>query len=160
MKDRVGSKIQAIRKRRKLTQPQLADRIGRSVDALSNLERGVSLRGKDTKPETQLRKALWKSGLRYRKVSKLLGRPDIVFSGKRLAVFVDGCFWHGCPEHGSVPESNSEFWNRKITRNVDRDAEVNAALVDLGWKVIRVWEHEIKTELQSVVERILLEHHK
>lgn len=71
------------------------------------------VRGKDTKPELLLRRALWKKGLRYRLFNKLPGRPDILFIRKRVAIFVDGCFWHGCPEHGTQPRSNADFWKKK-----------------------------------------------
>jgi len=72
-----------------------------------------------------------------------LGRPDFVFPARRLAVFVDGCFWHGCPRHGTMPKGNRSFWRAKITRNRERDREVGAELRRLGWKVLRVWEHEL-----------------
>ncbi|MET0084739.1 MAG: very short patch repair endonuclease [Sedimenticola sp.] len=112
------------------------------------------IKGKDTKPELLLRKALWKKGLRYRIHYKLPGRPDIAFVGKRLAIFVDGCFWHGCPEHGVSPKSRSEFWKKKLERNRERDKEVNEALAEDGWLVMRFWEHEIMDDLPSVVRKI------
>jgi DNA mismatch endonuclease, patch repair protein len=102
----------------------------------------------DTKPELALRSALHARGLRFRK--DLLVRAsngtrvkaDIVFTRRRLAVFVDGCFWHGCPEHGHTPKANSHYWAPKLKRNRDRDARVTAALDADGWKVLRIWEHE------------------
>jgi DNA mismatch endonuclease (patch repair protein) len=74
---------------------------------------------------------------------KLFGKPDFVFRALRLAVFVDGCFWHGCPKHGTRPANNARFWREKIARNQARDAEVNRALRKKGWRVLRVWEHEL-----------------
>lgn len=79
----------------------------------------------------------------WRRQRPLPGRPDFVFPAKRLAVFVDGCFWHGCPRHGTMPKENRRFWQAKITRNRERDREVGAELRRLGWKVLRVWEHEL-----------------
>ena len=113
-----------------------------------------SVRGTNTKPELLLRKALWHKGLRYRLNSALPGKPDIVLSRYKVAIFVDGCFWHSCPEHGSLPESNTSFWKKKIARNVERDHEVNALLEQNGWRIIRIWEHEIKQSIEKVVERV------
>ena len=103
--------------------------------------------GKDTGPEVALRSALHRAGLRFRKdvrmvVEGVRVRPDIVFGPAQLAVFVDGCFWHGCPEHGEMPASNRRFWEAKIGGNRDRDERQTAALENAGWTVLRVWEHE------------------
>jgi DNA mismatch endonuclease (patch repair protein) len=105
-------------------------------------------RKRDTQPETALRLALYRQGLRYRKdypIRPDSGRPiraDIVFPRRRVAVFVDGCFWHGCPRHGTQPRSNTRYWTLKLARNVERDREVDTRLRDGGWTVVRVWEHE------------------
>lgn len=79
----------------------------------------------------------------WRRQRPLPGRPDFVFPARRIAVFVDGCFWHGCPRHGTMPKENRRFWRAKITRNRERDREVGVELRRLGWKVLRVWEHEL-----------------
>lgn len=79
----------------------------------------------------------------WRRGSVLPGKPDFVFPRKRLAVFVDGCFWHGCPRHGSRPRTNALFWARKIARNRQRDRDVNQELRLRGWQVVRIWEHEL-----------------
>lgn len=113
-----------------------------------------SVRGTNTKPELLLRNALWHKGLRYRLNSALPGKPDIVLTRYKIVIFVDGCFWHCCPVHGSLPETNTTFWKSKIARNVERDNEVNVLLEQNGWRVIRVWEHEIKQSLEKVMERI------
>lgn len=104
-----------------------------------------------------LRNALWAAGLRYRLKAKtrLPGSPDIVFLGSKVAVFVDGCFWHGCPLHGTYSKTHPEFWAAKIARNRGRDAEVDAGLSDMGWKVVRVWEHEIRDGLSKCVAGIV-----
>lgn len=113
-----------------------------------------SIRGKDTKPEMRLRRALHAEGLRYRVHGKLPGRPDIVFASARLAVFLDGCWWHGCPQHFRMPESNTDFWRAKFDRNMERDRQVTAKLRAAGWSVIRVWEHEVNGDLAAVVRRV------
>lgn len=111
----------------------------------------------NTKPELALRSALHGLGYRFRKdlrleVPGLKVRPDIVFTRLRVAVFVDGCFWHACPEHGRPPTRNEWYWSPKLQRNVERDAEVTEGLESAGWHVIRVWEHVPLTEAVSVVE--------
>jgi DNA mismatch endonuclease, patch repair protein len=113
------------------------------------------IRGKNPKPELALRTALWSLGLRYRLHTPLPGRPDIVFSRSRLAVFVDGCFWHGCPDHSVKPKTNSAFWRIKLEKNIARDLETSASLKAAGWKVVRIWEHEIRQDIPKAVERVL-----
>lgn len=80
----------------------------------------------------------------WRRNSELIGKPDFIFPKLKLAVFVDGCFWHGCSKHATWPKNNAEFWRKKITRNMERDREVNRALKKRGWRVFRIWEHELK----------------
>ena len=93
-----------------------------------------------------LRRVLWHAGLRYRVQYKVPGLPrrkvDIAFPTQKVAIQVDGCFWHGCPEHGSVPGRNSEWWQWKIARNQARDCDTDEQLAALGWTVIHIWEHE------------------
>jgi len=100
----------------------------------------------DTAPELALRRALHARGLRYRVQLHVPGnrrrRIDVAFTRARVAVFVDGCFWHGCPEHGTRPVANREWWDWKIARNQARDADTNQLLESQGWTVGRVWEHE------------------
>jgi DNA mismatch endonuclease (patch repair protein) len=114
------------------------------------------VRRSGTAPELALRAVLHREGYRYRLNSGkgLPGTPDIVLRRFRLAIFVDGCFWHGCEEHGSVAKSNTDFWASKIHRNRQRDMEVDRALRRLGWKVCRVWEHDVWLGLDRVVRRI------
>lgn len=110
--------------------------------------------GKNTKPEVLLRKALWSKGLRYRLHYKIIGKPDIVFVAARVAVFVDGCFWHGCPEHGSIPKSRREFWEKKIKKSIKRDQRVVNELGAAGWLVLRYWEHAVTDDLDKIVEEL------
>lgn len=102
----------------------------------------------DTRPELALRSALHAQGLRFRKDFLLRTsagsrvKADIVFTRDRIAIFVDGCFWHGCPEHGNTPKANTAYWGPKLSRNKERDLRVTDELRSDGWAVIRVWEHE------------------
>jgi DNA mismatch endonuclease, patch repair protein len=101
----------------------------------------------DTGPERRLRSAIHVLGLRFRKdhpveIAGRRVRPDIVFTRARVCVFCDGCFWHSCPQHATKPKTNAEFWEQKLRRNVERDRQVDRALADEGWTVVRVWEHE------------------
>lgn len=103
-------------------------------------------RTRDTEPEMLLRRELHRRGLRYRVDASLPGLPrrraDILFTRAKVAVFVDGCFWHGCPEHKTAPAANGAWWAAKLARNVERDRETDAHLRSLGWTVLRFWEHE------------------
>jgi DNA mismatch endonuclease (patch repair protein) len=114
-------------------------------------------RKRDTRPETTIRSALQRAGLRFRKDYPIRvdrSRPirvDIAFPSSRIAVFVDGCFWHRCPEHGTSPRANSAYWGPKLARNVERDRETDERLRGAGWLPLRVWEHE---HVDDVVERI------
>jgi DNA mismatch endonuclease (patch repair protein) len=105
-----------------------------------------------TKPEMLLRRELHRRGLRFRvNYRKLPGRPDIAFTKARLAVFVDGCFWHMCPSHFTMPKNNAEWWRAKLLRNVERDTEKDALLISMGWLVLHVWEHEDPTAAADAV---------
>jgi DNA mismatch endonuclease (patch repair protein) len=112
-------------------------------------------RSRDTGPELLLRSELHLRGLRYfvhrRPVPELRRTADIVFPRAKLAVFVDGCFWHGCPVHGNVPRTNEWYWPEKIERNVQRDAHTDRVLGEAGWKVIRIWEHTPVAEAADAV---------
>lgn len=106
----------------------------------------VRQRRRGTGPELAIRRALHARGWRYRvDVAPLPGmrrRADLVFTRRQVAVYVDGCFWHRCPLHGTVPKSNTEWWIAKLTGNVTRDQDTDARLADAGWCVVRAWEHE------------------
>ena len=128
------------------------------TDVLTPEQRHLNMsriRGKDTLPELILRKLLYHNGLRgYRLQYRLPGRPDIVFVGKRIAIFIDGCFWHKCPDCFVTPKTRTEFWMNKINGNVARDARVNEQLEKDGWTVVRIWEHEIRKESATALGRI------
>lgn len=109
----------------------------------------AAIKGKDTMPEMIVRKYLFSCGLRFRiQVRKLPGNPDIVLPKYKTVIFVDGCFWHGHEDcrYFRLPKSNVEFWKEKIERNIERDRESMQALLDLGWKVVRVWECELRNK--------------
>ncbi|MFD7863313.1 very short patch repair endonuclease [Streptomyces sp. NPDC059783] len=110
---------------------------------------------RDTAPEVAVRKLLHASGYRYRlneRVPHMSRRTiDIAFTRAKVAVFLDGCFWHGCPEHATQPKSNAEWWRQKLDRNMARDAETTAHLVAEGWTVLRFWEHQTPTQVAEQV---------
>ncbi|MFD3406702.1 very short patch repair endonuclease [Kribbella sp. NPDC058693] len=119
-----------------------------------------AIRRTNTKPEVELRSALHRDGFRFRKdlnihTSTRRVRPDIVFTARKVAVFVDGCFWHCCPEHGRQPTVNSGYWSPKLQRNVERDRLADTALETDGWTVVRIWEHEHLNEAISKVTAVL-----
>jgi DNA mismatch endonuclease (patch repair protein) len=120
-----------------------------------------AIRRTGTKPEMALRRALHGRGYRYRKDYRLdlangkRVRPDIAFTARKVAVFVDGCFWHACPEHGKRPSANTWYWDPKLQRNVERDQAANAALAEAGWTVVRIWEHEaLDSAVTSVISAL------
>lgn len=129
--------------------------------SLAAFNRMKAAKPRDTAPEKALRSELHKRGLHYRvdvrPVKELNRRADIVFRSARVAVFVDGCFWHGCPKHGTQAKANKVFWKNKIKRNQERDAETNQLLKKAGWKVVRVWEHENSEKASKKIQRIILE---
>lgn len=122
---------------------------------LTRSEQMSRIIGRNTKPELLLRRSLWSRGARYRLSARLpAGRPDLVFPKRKLAVFVDGCFWHGCPLHYARPRSNEAFWSSKLVENVVRDARQTQALKCSGWSVVRLWEHEVIVDLAGSVHRV------
>lgn len=114
-----------------------------------------SVKGKNTKLELTLRRNLWKNGIRgYLIHPNLPGTPDVAFTRVKLALFIDGCFWHKCPKCYTQPKSNTLFWEEKMKKNVARDKKVNNELHSIGWEVQRIWEHEIKNSVQNAVETV------
>ncbi len=119
-------------------------------------------KGKNTKPELLLRKLLWENGLKGYRIhpKNIPGRPDICFISKKVAIFVNGCFWHRCPHcQYKLPKSNIDFWKAKFERNISRDKEKTEQLVELGWTVITVWECKLKNQeldrtIHSIIDKI------
>jgi len=103
------------------------------------------VKNKGSKIEVDFQKKLWGAGFRYRKNStKYFGKPDIVLPKYKTVIFIDSCFWHGCKKHGTIPETRKNFWLQKIERNKARDKEVTKYYKKVGWKIFRVWEHDLK----------------
>jgi DNA mismatch endonuclease (patch repair protein) len=115
---------------------------------LDNVPKGIrskimrSIHSKNTSPELKLRKALWSRGFRYR-IHYGKEKIDIAFPSKKVAIFVDGCFWHGCPIHSHLPKTNTAYWTPKLRKNIERDNVANKKLKSNGWSVLRFWEHEL-----------------
>ncbi len=108
-----------------------------------------------TGPEILIRRELHRRGLRYRvNYAPLPGRPDIAFTGARVAVFIDGCFWHSCPDHAVLPRNNREWWQAKLSRTVERDREKDQQLDKLGWVAMHVWEHEDPIRATDAIEEL------
>jgi len=101
------------------------------------------IRGRDTKPEISFRKALWHAGLRGWRVHYGPHKIDIAFVGRRIAIFLDGCFWHGCPKHYKKPKTGKGYWIPKIEKNRRRDRKTTRTLETEGWRVVRIWEHDL-----------------
>jgi DNA mismatch endonuclease, patch repair protein len=122
--------------------------------------RMAKVRQKGTAAEVALRRELFRRGLRYRVAFTVLSRPrrvaDIAFPRLKIAIFVDGCFWHGCPEHATWPKQNAEFWREKIETNRRRDADTDTRLQGLGWIVMRFWEHEVPSVAAETIMHVVL----
>jgi len=131
------------------------DRAEKRLMYLSRSDQMARIRGSHTTPERLLSRALWRTGLRYRlHYPAVLGKPDIVFPRERVAVFVDGCFWHGCPDHYVRPRSREDFWARKLAGNVARDCRQTAELAARGWRVCRFWEHMVFEDLDGAIDEV------
>lgn len=128
------------------------------VDVFSKEKRSEimsKVKGRDTSLEIKVRKELWKRKKGYRlNDPKLPGRPDISFRKQKVAIFLDGCFWHGCPEHFRIPDSNTEYWSKKIEANIERRNKVRKVLQDDGYTVLEFFECKVKREFQEVIEEI------
>jgi DNA mismatch endonuclease, patch repair protein len=114
-----------------------------------------AIRSKGTTLEQKVTVELWKRGFRFRKnVKKLLGKPDIAIQKDKVVIFLDSCFWHSCPIHGNMPSSNVEYWEKKLKRNIERDIEVTEHYKNMGWNILRIWEHEVKNDLDGTIDKI------
>jgi len=128
------------------------------VDVMTKEQRRKNMQAirSQSKLENQVSRELWKRGIRFRKNDKsLFGKPDISIKKYKLVIFIDSCFWHVCEMHGNRPKSNQEFWDKKLTRNKERDAEVKEYYSRNQWHFKRVWEHEIKEDLNQVVDNLV-----
>ncbi len=124
-----------------------------SAETRSKIMRAV--KSKKTGLEEKIAANLRKRGIHMRRnVNSLFGKPDFALKGKKVVVFIDSCFWHGCESHSHLPKSNIEFWSRKIKRNRQRDSAVNEYYKSVGWKILRFWQHDIKANIDEVINTI------
>ncbi|WP_439024603.1 very short patch repair endonuclease [Bacillus halotolerans] len=125
-----------------------------SKEKRSNTMKAV--KSKNTKIEKVVSKEIWGRGIRFRKnVKNLKGKPDIAIKKYKIVIFIDSCFWHGCPLHGRIPKSNVEFWNNKIKRNIERDKSINQYYTKKGWNILRIWEHDLnKKKFSQTIDKI------
>lgn len=122
-----------------------------------------AVKPKNTKLENLILKELWKRGIRYRRnVKELPGKPDMAIKKYKLVVFIDSCFWHGCPYHCRMPVTNHDYWTNKIMKNKNRDLEITGYYTSIGWEILRFWEHDIKDDHLKIVDVIVdsIEKHK
>lgn len=146
--------------------PESSERIQRAESEVASYASTPGVRSRmqlqrtrDTAPELAVRRTLHSMGLRYRvdraPLRCLRRRADIVFGPAKVAVFVDGCFWHGCPQHGNTARANADYWGPKIQRNRDRDADTDLRLREAGWRVVRAWEHDDPVETARTIGRVV-----
>lgn len=115
-----------------------------------------AIRGKGTKIEDAVARELFKSGIRFRRnVKDLPGTPDIAIKKYKIVIFLDSCFWHGCPDHFKMPKSNCEFWEKKMKSNIARDKKINHYYKDNNWNILRVWEHDVEYRFETTILKIL-----
>ena len=129
------------------------------MDTVSKKDRSIimaKVKNKGSKIEMNFSKALWNAGFRYRKnVTKYFGKPDLVLKKYKTAIFIDSCFWHGCKKHCRMPSVNKKYWIKKIEGNIARDRKNRLILRKQGWKVLRVWEHEIEKDIGCTLKKVL-----
>ena len=113
-----------------------------------------AIKSQKTRPENILKKSLRGNGFSFQ--PGLYGKPDFADKKRRIAVFIDGCFWHKCSKHYREPKSNKRYWREKIERNVSRSKEVTKRLKEEGWKVIRIWEHDVENNLDRTLKKLLI----
>jgi DNA mismatch endonuclease, patch repair protein len=125
------------------------------VDHVSKDKRSkimAAIHSKNTTPELTIRSALWRKGYRFR-IHYGSEKIDVAFPSKKIAIFVDGCFWHNCPLHSHIPKSNEDYWIPKLKKNKQRDAEKNFRLTSSGWKVLHFWEHEM-ADISLILKKV------
>ncbi|HEY0828127.1 MAG TPA: very short patch repair endonuclease [Bacilli bacterium] len=115
-----------------------------------------AIRSKHTKLEDRITKELWHYGIRFRKnVRNLRGTPDIAIIKYKVVIFIDSCFWHACKSHGHIPKSNSDFWINKFNKNLTRDIVITNHYKNIGWNIIRIWEHEVQEDFGKTIDSIV-----
>ena len=115
-----------------------------------------AIRATHTRLEDKVTHELWKQGIRFRKnTSDLLGKPDIAIKKYKVVIFIDSCFWHSCELHGHIPKSNVDYWTNKLSKNKQRDIAVTSYYNDHHWNILRIWEHEIKSDFSGTIARII-----
>lgn len=125
-----------------------------SKEIRSKIMRAV--RSKGTKIEDTVARELFKNGIRFRRnVKDLPGTPDIAIKKYKIVIFIDSCFWHGCPEHFTMPKSNCEFWENKINRNIQRDIKINQYYKENNWYILRIWGHQLKKDYDCTINYII-----
>ena len=128
------------------------------TDSLTKFQRSrlmSRIHDRDTRPELEIRRRLFASGMRgYRLRPRLPGKPDIVYSRAKLAIFIDGCFWHGCPKCYTRPATRRRYWDNKLAENISRDKAIDNSLRRMGWKTLHFWEHEVEKGPDSIVKRV------
>ncbi|MDF2052994.1 very short patch repair endonuclease [Priestia megaterium] len=128
------------------------------ADMMSKEQRRKNMQAirSQSKLENQVSRELWKRGIRFRKNDKsLFGKPDISIKKYKVAIFIDSCFWHACKLHGNRPKNNQEYWDKKLARNKERDVTVTDYYIQNGWHFKRVWEHDIKENMQQVIDDLV-----
>lgn len=128
------------------------------TDVMSKEQRSKNMSAirSQSKLENAFTKYLWNKGLRFRKnVRTLYGNPDIAIKKYKIVIFIDSCFWHKCPDHFKRPQSNQEFWDKKLNKNVERDQKVTRYYLENGWNIKRIWEHEIRSNLKVTTDETL-----
>nr|WP_263327108.1 very short patch repair endonuclease [Neobacillus sp. Marseille-Q6967] len=126
------------------------------ADNLTKEQRSLNMKSirSVSKLENRVSRALWEKGIRFRKNTGLFGKPDISINKYKIVIFIDSCFWHVCPLHSDIPKSNQDYWLKKLSRNQDRDKEVNDFYIEKGWHLMRVWEHELKENFSHTIDKI------
>jgi DNA mismatch endonuclease, patch repair protein len=115
-----------------------------------------SIRSTGSAIENQISNELWKKGFRFRRnVRNLYGKPDIAIKKYKIVIFIDSCFWHYCPLHGKIPKTNLNYWQKKLTRNKERDKNVTEYYLNKGWHLLRIWEHDYKNDPVGTIETII-----
>lgn len=129
------------------------------ADTISKKKRSEimsKVKSKDSKIEIDFRKAIWKAGFRYRKnPTKYFGKPDIVLPERKTAIFIDSCFWHGCKKHCRIPTVREKYWTAKIDRNIERDKETSKYYKKQGWKIFRIWEHDLLEKRDKIIKSVV-----